>query len=255
MSVPDREHLILLVEDDLNVVKLFTVYLSQAGYDVVAANTGEDALEAALMLQPAAIILDLLLPTMDGWEVLAELKSSSLTQHIPVLIVSVLDRQQLGFRLGAVEHLVKPVDRRHLLRALERTILRGRYADRPPRVLLVHDDDDELEMLAAALEQEGYQVVPAYGSVEGIRLAHTAAPDLAVLDLLLSDIDSFQVIASLRSDDATARIPILVLMHRGLSAVQKRQLSEKIRTIVIQGDTPPQVLLQTVGHILLETRR
>jgi CheY-like chemotaxis protein len=75
------------------------------------------------------------------------------------------------------------------------------------------------------------------------------------LDLLLSDIDSFQVIASLRSDDATAKIPILVLMHRGLSAVQKRQLSEKIRTIVIQGDTPPQVLLQTVGHILLETRR
>jgi CheY-like chemotaxis protein len=253
-EVSGSDTLILLVEDDEQVIKLFGVYLHEGGYDVAVARTGEAAMHAATLLQPAAIILDILLPTMDGWDVLAELKASELTQDIPVLIVSVLDRQQLGFRLGAEEHLVKPVDRSQLLGALERILLHERFADRAPRVLIMHADDGELRVLAELLEHEGYEVILAHGGAEGVELAHSRMPDLAVLDLLLSEVDTLQLVAMLRSKAETAELPVVVMNAGEVTEIQERIISHDFRAVIIQGEISQPVFLQTVGHILLETR-
>lgn len=254
-DVSDSDTLILLVEDDEPVIKLFTVYLHEGGYDVAVARTGEAALHAAILLHPAAVILDLLLPTMDGWEVLAELKSSELTRDIPVLIVSVLDRQQLGFQLGAEEHLVKPVDRGRLLRALEKILLHERFADRPPRVMVLHAEDDELRSLAEVLEREGYEVIVAHGEIEGMELARNRLPDLAVVDLVLPDGDALQWITMMRNIEETSAIPVVVMSEGEVTEVRERLFGDTIRTIIIRGEVSQPLFLQTVGHILLETRR
>lgn len=134
------EHTVLVVENDPGTVKLLSLYLTCAGYRVTVACGGEEALRMAMEQRPTAITLDLILPDRDGWEVLTCLKESPLTRDIPVLVVSVLDRQSLAFRLGADEYLVKPVKRATLLYALQRTLDRGSSS---PRGLLLSERNED----------------------------------------------------------------------------------------------------------------
>ncbi|MDA8094825.1 MAG: response regulator [Betaproteobacteria bacterium] len=150
MSRPARKT-VLVVDDDPQAAKLLSLYLTRGGYRVVLSGSGEDALAQAATVRPDAITLDLLLPGESGWQVLHALKASRQTEGIPVVIVSVLDRQRLGFRLGAADHLVKPVRPDVLLGTLARCI----RAKARERVVLVTDDalappDSILEALTRA---------------------------------------------------------------------------------------------------------
>jgi CheY-like chemotaxis protein len=121
VPAPDNPHgLILVVEDDLRSANLISLYLARGGYRTEVATNGREALEKARRLQPLAITLDVIIPELDGWEVLRELKLSDATREIPVVIVSVVDDERLGYALGADDYLVKPVDRRALLARLAR---------------------------------------------------------------------------------------------------------------------------------------
>lgn len=113
--------LVLIVEDDINASELLTLYLSEAGYDVAHVFDGGEVLEKVREIRPQAITLDIMLPGKNGWEVLAELKNNPDTQEIPVILVSMTENRQLGLSLGAVDYLVKPVNKDILLDALGRT--------------------------------------------------------------------------------------------------------------------------------------
>ena len=149
---------VLIVEDDRRSAGLLRVYLEDAGYAVAIARDGIEALDLVRRLAPAAVILDVLLPRLNGWEVLAQLKSDPATSAIPVVIVSMIDEQGAGFALGAADYLVKPVDRASLLDALARCV-----APRRDRRTLVAIDDDpvDLDLLEAVLAPEGWEVVRA----------------------------------------------------------------------------------------------
>src|SRR5262249_28324007 len=132
-----RTGIVLVVEDDRSSADLLRVYLEDAGYDVVVARDGEEGIDLARRLEPGVVILDLLLPGIDGWELLARLKDDAATAPIPVVIASMLDERGAGFALGAAEYLVKPVDRDELVGALRRCVV-------PPgerRIVLAVDDN------------------------------------------------------------------------------------------------------------------
>lgn len=244
---------ILVVEDDYQASKLLFLYLSQVGYQVVLARTGAEALARARETLPSVITLDLLLPDMDGWEVLAELKGMPATRDIPVVIVSVLDRQSFGFKLGAVEYLVKPVARAELLRALGRCLLWEKPGERH-RVMVVHAVVGEPQSFVTALASGGYDVVEAEGSEEAIHLAKCMRFDLLVLNVALARKAGYDMISALHAEPIICRIPSLILATEELIPVEGGLCAENEIPVVWAPGTE-RTLLRTIEHLLNRARR
>lgn len=251
---PDPANTILVVEDNPQAAKLLSLSLTRAGYDVLVAANGITALELANRCHPKAITLDILLPDRDGWEVLAELKASPRTRDIPVVIVSVLDQQTLGFRLGASDYLVKPVERDALLRALKRCVARvGKDRDFR-KVMVVHTDPDELYLLARIVAQQAYEVIQALGPEEAALLAARTRPDLVVTDLLAGGMDYFALLEWLRAAPETAGIPVLALTSR-LGPQDLARAEDRIEFVLVQeNDRVEERLLAAIALLFKQNK-
>jgi len=248
-----EQRTILVVEDDDQASKLLSLYLSQVGYQVVLARTGAEALECARDMHPSAITLDLLLPDMDGWEVLAELKGAAATRDIPVVIVSVLDKQSFGFKLGAVEYLVKPVARAELLRALGRCLLWEKPGE-THRVMVIHAAAGEPQSFVTALAGEGYDVIEAEGSEEAIHLAKCMRFDLLVVNVALARKAGYEIISALHAEPRICSIPSLILATEELVS-QASGLCAENEIPVVWAPGTERTLLRTIEHLLNRTRR
>ena len=236
---------ILVVEDDANAYDLIASALGSAGYLAIRARHGEEALKLARDSHPAAVTLDLVLPGVDGWEVLKRLKSDSETRDIPVVIISVVDNRELGVALGADDYFVKPVDRERLLsRIREMTSRHPR-----PRLLLIDDDHAVHTLLDAHLARHGYTFESAFSGEEGLRAARDNAPDVIILDLMMPGMSGFEVAESLKDDPATANIPILVLTSKDLSAADRRDLQTKVTSVVPKGKSARDQLLREIKRL------
>lgn len=225
---------ILVVEDNPQAAKLLSLYLAQAGYQVLTAQNGSQALMLAAQHHPMAITLDLLLPDMDGWQVLTELKAMPNTRNIPVVIVSVLDRQALGFQLGALDYLVKPVERAELLHALRRCVPHEGENGVCRKVMVVHTNPEELNLLARMLAQENYEVIQALGTEEAANLAKCVHPDLVVTNLLEGEMDFFGLLEELKATPETAHIPVLALTSRALSSTEQAREEGRTEFVLLQ---------------------
>ncbi|MDP9185642.1 MAG: response regulator, partial [Actinomycetota bacterium] len=242
----DSASSVMVVEDDRRSADLLRVYLEDAGYAVSIARDGVEGLELARRLHPAAVILDILLPRLNGWDLLAQLKSDPATSAIPVLIVSMVDEQGAGFALGAAEYLVKPVDRVGLLAALSRCV----SPPRERRTLVAIDDDPvDLDLLEAVLAPEGWRVVRATGGEEGVRAVRRERPDVVVLDLLMPDLDGFAVVEQLRADPIIGDIPVVVLTSREMTRADRERLAGQISFLAQKGTFPQAELVSLVGRV------
>jgi CheY-like chemotaxis protein len=172
-----------------------------------------------------AITLDILLPGIDGWEVLNRLKADELTRNIPVVVVSVIDNPGLGRALGALDYFVKPVDRSALLSRLGRYTFTTKVQHGEIRILLVDDEPANLDLLEALLEPEGFKVLRASGGKEGIDVARAQQPHLILLDLMMPGVTGFDVVESLRTDTTTRSIPIMVLTSKELTNDERKALN------------------------------
>jgi signal transduction histidine kinase/DNA-binding response OmpR family regulator len=228
-------HDVLVIEDDPSAVRLLREYLEPAGYSLRAAPNGEQGLALARESRPAAIILDVLLPTIDGWEVIRRLKADPSLRDVPVIIVTVVDEREIGLALGASDYLVKPVPRDALLARLGRLGLGRAIPGQLLRVLAVDDEPAGLALIAAALDGQGYDVVSALGGREAVARVRDGGIDLIICDLMMPDLDGFGVIRLLKADPATADIPILICTARDLSAEERTQLNENVLGIVAKG--------------------
>jgi signal transduction histidine kinase/CheY-like chemotaxis protein len=228
---------ILVIEDEPSSSRLLQTYLEDAGYQVEIAPDGESGLAAAAASPPAAVVLDVLLPGVDGWEVLRRLKSNPELADVPVIIVTVIDERGIGLALGAVDYFVKPIDPVALIARL------SRYATARPRssgalnVLAIDDDVLALEVIQRALAPVGCSVRLASSGLDGIALARAEPPDVILCDLVMPGLDGFDVIGRLHDDPRTADIPILVLTAHDLTAADKARLNGKIRGIAAKGQT------------------
>ncbi|HEX9549957.1 MAG TPA: response regulator [Candidatus Limnocylindrales bacterium] len=226
---------VLVVEDDPSAVRLLHAYLEPEGYRVRVAPSGEQALIDVREERPAAILLDVLLPGMDGWEVLRHLKADPELRSIPVVIVTVVDERDVGLALGAVDYLVKPIDREALVASLERLALTSTVKSRTVRILAVDDEPAALDMLSQTLRPAGFDIVRAESGMAAIAVARAERPDLVICDLVMPDLDGFGVVAALKADPATATIPIIILTGYDLTAEDKRRLNGKVLRIVSKG--------------------
>jgi len=218
---------VLVVEDDPAAANLLSIHLRDAGLNVQVAANGKLGLEQATREPPRAIVLDLMLPEIDGWELLSRLKENPATAEIPVVIVSIDDQRGRGLALGAADYLVKPIDPAQMVASVQ-AVYRVPEAGAGARVLAIDDDPRALELVRVTLEPRGFEVLTALSGEEGVALAVQERPDLIVLDLLMPGLDGFEVSKLLKDEPATAEIPIVILSVRSLSAIEKRRLSGRI---------------------------
>lgn len=230
---------VLVVEDDPRTAELIATYVQEAGIRPAWAPDGERALAALREHPPDAVILDVLLPGMDGWEVLRQIKADGQLRQIPVLVVSILDGAE-GIALGAVDYLMKPVRRDDLRAGLARLGLEPTGNGRGATVLAVDDDVQTLDLYAAALP--GHRVLRATDGTTGIRLAREHRPDVILLDLLMADVDGWEVAARLSEDPTTRDIPVLAITSADLSDEEKQRLSRNVRQVLAKGDGASEVI-------------
>jgi signal transduction histidine kinase/DNA-binding response OmpR family regulator len=222
-----EEDFVLVIEDDPASANLLAIHLKDSGVRVEVATDGRSGLEIATTRHPKAIVLDLVLPEMDGWEVLAHLRNHPVASRIPVVIVSIVEEQGKGLTLGAADYLVKPYDPGHLVTSV-RDLIQAREDDTIPIVLAIDDEPRALELMRAILEPEGFRVLTALSGEEGLALAREEPPDLVVLDLMMPGLDGFEVARTLHDDPSTKDIPIVVLTAGSLGAAERRRLSGRI---------------------------
>jgi CheY-like chemotaxis protein/anti-sigma regulatory factor (Ser/Thr protein kinase) len=223
--------LILVVEDNPQAAELLAHHLEVGGFRMELARTGIEALSKARELKPVAITLDILLPEIDGWEVLTRLKQEDATRDIPVVVVSVVDNPGLGRALGAIDYFIKPVEKEALLSRLGRYTFTSKVGQEEIRILLVDDEPANLDYLDALLRPAGFTVLRASGGQEGIDMARDQRPHLVLLDLMMPEVTGFDVVEALKREESTRSIPIMVLTAKELTDEDKKQLNGYVAAV------------------------
>ena len=241
-ALPDR---VLVIEDDANAFDLISSALGSAGYTAVRARHGEEALRLARESKPLAVTLDLVLPGVDGWEVLKRLKSDVATRDLPVVIISMVDNRDLGMALGADDYFVKPVDRDRLIERVQ-----AMTEGRPKAKLLLIDDDLAVHaLLDEELGALGFDLASVYSGEEGIRAAAERSPDVIILDLMMPGMSGFDVADSLKQNPATANIPILVLTSKEITREERHLLHTKVASFVQKGQSARDQLVREIRRV------
>jgi CheY-like chemotaxis protein/anti-sigma regulatory factor (Ser/Thr protein kinase) len=234
---------VLVIDDDPAARDLIQRALAREGFAVHVAASGPEGIALARRLRPTAITLDVMMPGMDGWAVLAALKADPELAAIPVVMVTIVDTErERGFALGAVDYLTKPVEWKRLL-----AVVRGlRDAGQPGPVLVVDDDPAIREMVRRGLEREGIPVVEAeHGRAALSRLA-APRPALILLDLMMPEMDGFEFLETLRGLPEFAAIPVVVLTSRDLTPEDRARLDGRVERIVAKGAVGRDELLQAI---------
>ncbi|MBI2754684.1 MAG: response regulator [Betaproteobacteria bacterium] len=247
---PGDRNTILVVDDDPDVRQLLQRYLSREGFQVLTAAGGEEGLRLARQMRPRAITLDVMMPGMDGWAVLTDLKKDPELAMIPVLLCTILDDRGMGFALGASEFLTKPIDRNHLV-ALLRKHARGQT---PGKVLLVEDDADAREMLARLMQKEGWVVAEAENGRMALERVAAGRPELILLDLMMPELDGFEFVNELRKVEANRSIPIIVVTARDLTPEDHRRLNGHVEAILQKGGRSSDDLLREISGLISISR-
>ena len=245
-QVPERGERILMIDSDPEMLLLEERALEGTGYWLVGARTAEEGLQMARDLQPSVILLDVMLPEMDGWRVLHRLKTDPQTAGIPVVMHSVVDDKLLGLSLGATDYLIKPVEREQLLSALDR--LAGH--DQAGPVLVVDDDEGIRQMLAEMLHAEGFATAQARDGHEALAVAIAQPPRVILLDLLLPDLDGFAVLGRLRSLPQTRQVPVVVLTGRTLTQEEEALLHSEAAMVLSKTGMDLERLVQAVRTVV-----
>jgi DNA-binding response OmpR family regulator len=235
-SSGDDRPLILVVEDDPDAAALLSESLSGAGYRVRQAMSGSLGLHLAKQLEPAAITLDVMMPGMDGWRVLQALKSDPRTAQIPVVVCSIVDNRALGYRLGASDYLIKPVDPQQLTDAL-RNVSQSESVDGEGYVLVVDDEHGARDLLATALHRAGYTTRTAASGETALRMISKSVPLAVLSDLMMpGGMSGYELIARLRTDPRTEHLPILVVTGRDMTPDDRKLILGQITEVIRKGD-------------------
>jgi signal transduction histidine kinase/CheY-like chemotaxis protein len=243
--------IVVVVEDDPRSLDLLCLHVRRLGVGYLTAGDGRTGLELIRKVSPVAVILDLQLPVLDGWDLLALLKADPETARIPVVIVSMLDERGKGLALGAADYLVKPVRGDDVRAAL------SRVAGLPAggRTLLFLGEEPEfLEMLRSALEPEGWSVAAASTEADGLRLLRESHPAVVLLDLVGATTSWLAMVELVRSDPATAGVPIIALTPQSMTTEEKERLRGQIDLVNHNADFNVSALIEVVnratGHLV-----
>ncbi len=249
---------VLIVDDEPRNVKLLAAMLSRRKFHILTAYNGQEALDVTKKHMPDLILLDIMMPILNGYEVIEKLKSDVLTQHIPIILITALDSPESkhkGLAIGAEEFLNKPVNTAELLARINSMLRLKQYKEQltirkksqesfstkkaPAQIpiasqnlhtiLLVEDNPSDVKLIKAHLTGQNYRLLVADRGESAIKLAQSEKIDLLILDVMLPDTDGFQVCRQLKEMNVTRNIPIIF-------STSLRDLDSRIKGIDAEGD-------------------
>jgi CheY-like chemotaxis protein len=222
--MPDPARIpILIVEDGPEAVAVYRSFLKDSPFQMIATGTTREAEELLETLQPAAIILDIMLRSETSWSFLARLKADSRTRDIPVLVVSTIEDQAKGYQLGADRYLLKPIGRAQLLGDLH--TLTAPPAG-PPQIVIIDDEERDRYVLKQRLRNSSVSISEASSAEEGIRMALRLKPAVVFLDLTMPGMTGSEALKKLKLEPAVANIPVIIVTSRILSDSERKELME-----------------------------
>jgi CheY-like chemotaxis protein len=239
---------VLIVDDDPLIHQLLRGELENEGFEVLLASDGIEALQLARTHRPSAVILDLHLPRLDGWGVLAELKSDPSLASVPVVLLSVEEHRARGFSLGAVEYLVKPVEPQRLVSVVGRLTTTG-----GGEILVVDDDADTRSLVARSLQNAGFNVAQAQNGDEALLRLRVSPPALLILDLVMPGRNGFEVLEQARSEGLD--VPVVVLTGKSLTASEQQILRDGMAAVVQKGGRSIEAVVAEARRTVAERQR
>ncbi|MFZ3185245.1 MAG: response regulator [Pseudomonas sp.] len=233
---------LLLIDDDEAVHNILRHQLSRHGYEVHSAMSGTEGLKKASEEHFDVIVLDILMPEMDGWQVLQKLKAEPKTMNLPVVLYTIVADQEKGYALGADDYLVKPISKSKLL-----ATLKNYRRSSQNRVLLIDDDQHTRELIEAYLTDMDFELITAENGREGLNLLQQEQGAMIILlDLIMPVMNGFEFIDEVRKHPEFAKIPIIVISAHDLSNTERNLLLQHTQAIIKKGEYGRQEL---IGHI------
>ena len=239
---------ILVIDDDPAVNDILRVFLTKEGFEVVTATSGQEGLQLAKEVQPHAITLDVLMPEMNGWTVLAALKADPEAAHIPVVMVTLVDDQSLGYALGANDYLVKPLHRDQLLAVLNKY----RTKEALDWVMVADDDPTTRDMMCRQFGKEGWQIRGVQNGKQALAAIAEQPPTLILLDLMMPEMDGFEFLNQLKEHPEWRSIPVIIVTAKDLTQVDCQRLNGYVENIYQKGNYERQKLLHEVKVLVSE---
>jgi signal transduction histidine kinase/DNA-binding response OmpR family regulator len=236
---------VLVIDDDATARELISHNLQVAGFSAVTASGGLQGLKLAKELRPVAITLDVVMPDLDGWSVLAALRQDTELSEIPVIMVTILDEQRRAISLGAAGYLTKPIDQ-HILR---RMMGRFRTSARPTRILLVEDDALQRELMCEWLVGEQWTVHEAANGRDALALLRANKPDVILLDLMMPEMDGFEIVAALQEEPLWRDVPVIVITARDLNAKDRERLNSGVHSVLLKNTFRPDELVERIREL------
>jgi len=244
----EGQPILLAIDDDPNAFEILRENLSEAGYQVVGATSGEEGLVKAKALKPQIITLDVMMPSKDGWQVLYDLKADPATHDIPVIMLTIVDKKPLGYELGAADYLLKPFNTESLLASLHR--LTQRQGGQALKHLLVADDDPNILDLVQQLLGDQYELESAADGLAALAAINRHQPDAILLDLIMPGLDGFGVIEQLRQNPDHSRIPIIVFTAQSLTAEEIARLNASVAKVIQKQGLTGEALIKELTGVL-----
>ena len=239
-----HENIILVIDDDPMVHTQMRRAFEKEGYRIVTATDGEKGLALARKLHPTLITLDILMPGMDGWTVLTELKADSEMANIPVFVISMVDNENKGYSLGASEYLTKPIDRTRI------HILMKKYKWDSGSVLVVEDDTSTRKRLCKMLEDYGMNVAEAENGKIALECVKNKIPGVIFLDLMMPVMNGFEFIKELRKAPEWRSIPIVVITSKELTHADRLRLNGGVEKLIEKKSLDQNDLFKEIRNIL-----
>ncbi|MBY0241513.1 MAG: response regulator [Burkholderiaceae bacterium] len=247
-SVLPDTRCILIIEDDLAFAGILRDTVREHGFCAIVAGDGEEGLALAERFRPNAILLDVMLPHIDGWGVMRSIKDNPVTRHIPVHFITCLEDRQKALGLGAIGFITKPVSSEQLDQVLDAI---GAVIDRKDkRLLVVEDDETEARSVAALLATDGLDITIVHSGSAALALLGQRDYDCMVLDLGLSDMSGFELLDQLQARQCAPRMPVIVHSGRSLSQVDEARLRRYTDSIIVKGAKSPERLVGEVSLFL-----
>jgi signal transduction histidine kinase/DNA-binding response OmpR family regulator/putative methionine-R-sulfoxide reductase with GAF domain len=248
LGVTSTKKRILVIDEDPDAVYLLQESLDQSEFEVIGARDGISGYQQASELQPDAILLDILLPNKDGWQILHDLKADQRTTNIPVILLTIVDKKALGFRMGASAYLLKPLNPREVIETLSRIT---KQADRSHIHVLVVDDDPHIaDMLGQILPATEFDLRSAEDGIAGLEAIALQRPDVLLLDIMMPRLDGFGVIEQLRANSITQDLPIIVISAKEITDEESARLKESVTFVMRKQGFDSEKLMREIKSVL-----
>jgi CheY-like chemotaxis protein len=232
---------VLIIDDDINIHKEIENNLKTSNFTVLHAFNGVEGLNLIRMNKPNVIVLDIIMPVMDGWSMLTALKAEPSLAEIPVILMCLNSEEGLGFALGIADYVYKPVDIKQLIEKIK-YIISDTEAN---SILIVDDDAYARDIMQRAVQKAGKKSIAVTNGKEAIEYLQQHIPPLILLDLLMPEMDGFTVMHLMQQNENWRTIPIIVITGKTLSKEEYNMLA-KFKKIVLQKDSYPQKKLVSV---------